>query len=100
LVTCKSPLGKDFEAADPEIGALFRRFQGMSKEAREQIKQLFEAVDAMDRKKATASPRGLEIQNMLKRPRAVRALRPGHTPRGLVPETTRLSVARRTAPLL
>jgi hypothetical protein len=47
----KTPAGKDLEAADPEITALFRRFQGMSEEARDQVKQLFETVDAMDRKK-------------------------------------------------
>jgi transcriptional regulator with XRE-family HTH domain len=47
----KMPAGKDLKAADPEIAALFRRFQGMSEEAREQIKQLFETVDAMDKKK-------------------------------------------------
>jgi hypothetical protein len=44
----------DLEAADPEIAALFRRFQGMSEEAREQVKQLFETVDAMDKKKRRA----------------------------------------------
>ena len=47
----KEPTGVDLEAADPEIAALFRRFQGMSEEAREQIKRLFETVDAMDKKK-------------------------------------------------
>jgi transcriptional regulator with XRE-family HTH domain len=47
----KEPTGEDLEAADPEIAGLFRRFQGMSEEAREQIKQLFETVEAMDKKK-------------------------------------------------
>jgi transcriptional regulator with XRE-family HTH domain len=47
----KEPAGDDLEAADPEIAALFRRFQGMSQEAREQVKQLFETVDAMDKKR-------------------------------------------------
>ena len=47
----KKPTGEDLEAVDPEIAALFRRFQGMSEEAREQIKQLFETVRAMDKKK-------------------------------------------------
>jgi transcriptional regulator with XRE-family HTH domain len=50
----KTPAGKDLEAADPEITALFRRFQGMSEEAREQVKQLFDTVDAMDKKKRRA----------------------------------------------
>jgi transcriptional regulator with XRE-family HTH domain len=47
----KEPTGEHLEAADPEIAALFRRFQGMSQEAREQIKQLFATVSAMDKKK-------------------------------------------------
>ena len=47
----KEPTGQDLEAPDPEIALVFRRFQGMSQEAREQIKQLFEAVSAMDKKK-------------------------------------------------
>lgn len=47
----KTPTGRDIEVADPEIAVLFRRFQGMSKEAREQVKQLFKTVDAMDKKK-------------------------------------------------
>ena len=51
----KKPTGEDLEAVDPEIAALFRRFQGMSEEAREQIKQLFETVDAMDKKKKRRS---------------------------------------------
>jgi hypothetical protein len=50
----KEATGEDLEAADPQIAALFRRFQGMSEEAREQIKQLFETVDAMDKKKRRA----------------------------------------------
>jgi len=50
----KAPTGKDAEAADPEVAVLFRRFQGMSEEAREQVKQLFETVDAMDKKKRRA----------------------------------------------
>jgi transcriptional regulator with XRE-family HTH domain len=50
----KTPAGKDIEAADPEVAVLFRRFQGMSKEARGQVKQLFETVDAMDKKKRRA----------------------------------------------
>ncbi len=44
------PTGEDLEAADPEIAALFRRFQGMSEEARGQIKHLFETVDTLDKK--------------------------------------------------
>ena len=51
LGRAKEPIGEDLESADPEIAALFRRFQGMSEEAREQIKQLFETVDTMDKKK-------------------------------------------------
>ena len=47
----KDPVGEDLESADPEVALLFRRFQGMSKEAREQVKKLFETVDAMDKKK-------------------------------------------------
>ena len=47
----KEPTGEDLQAADPEIALLFRRFQGMSQEAREQVKQLFETIDAMDKKK-------------------------------------------------
>lgn len=47
----KTPAGRDVEAVDPEIAVLFRRFQGMSEEAREQVKQLFETVAAMDKKK-------------------------------------------------
>jgi transcriptional regulator with XRE-family HTH domain len=50
----KAPAGKDLEAADPDVAVLFRRFQGMSEEAREQVKQLFETVDAMDKKKRRA----------------------------------------------
>jgi len=50
----KTPTGKDLESADPEVAVLFRRFQGMSEEAREQVKQLFETVDAMDKKKQRA----------------------------------------------
>ena len=51
----KDPIGEDLEAADPEIAVLFRRFQGMSKGAREQVKQLFETVDAMDKKRSRGS---------------------------------------------
>lgn len=51
----KDPVGEDLEAADPEIAVLFRRFQGMSKEAREQVKQLFETVEAMDKKRSRGS---------------------------------------------
>jgi transcriptional regulator with XRE-family HTH domain len=51
----KEPTGEDLQAADPEIALLFRRFQGMSEEAREQVKQLFETVDAMDKKKRRRS---------------------------------------------
>jgi transcriptional regulator with XRE-family HTH domain len=51
----KVPTGEDLQAADPEIALLFRRFQGMSQEAREQVKQLFETVDAMDKKKRRRS---------------------------------------------
>lgn len=51
----KEPIGDDLQAADPEIAVLFRSFQGMSEEAREQIKQLFETVDAMDKKKRRRS---------------------------------------------
>jgi transcriptional regulator with XRE-family HTH domain len=47
----KEPIGQDLEAADPEIAVLFRRFQGMSEEGREQVKQLFETVNAMDKKR-------------------------------------------------
>lgn len=47
----KTPTGRDLEAADPETAVLFRRFQAMSAEAREQVKQLFETVDAMDKKR-------------------------------------------------
>ncbi len=55
----KQPTGDDLHAADPEIALLFRRFQGMSEQAREQVKQLFETVDAMDKKKRRRS-RGLK----------------------------------------
>ena len=51
----KEPTGEDLQAADPEIAVLFRRFQGMSQEAREQVKQLFETVDAMAKKKRRRS---------------------------------------------
>jgi transcriptional regulator with XRE-family HTH domain len=51
----KEPTGEDLQAADPEIAVLFRRFQGMSQEAREQVKQLFETVDAMNKKKRRRS---------------------------------------------
>ena len=51
----KESTGEVLEAADPEIAALFRRFQGMSEEAREQIKHLFETVDAMDKKRRRTS---------------------------------------------
>ena len=47
----KEPSGRDLEGADPDVAALFRRFQGMSEEAREQIKHLFDTVDAMDKKR-------------------------------------------------
>ncbi len=47
----KNPVGKDIVASDPEAMSLFRRCLRMSKEAREQVKQLFEIVDATDRKK-------------------------------------------------
>jgi transcriptional regulator with XRE-family HTH domain len=53
----KTPAGKDLEAADPEVAALFRRFQGMSEEAREQVKQLFETVAAVDKKKRSSRGR-------------------------------------------
>jgi transcriptional regulator with XRE-family HTH domain len=49
-----APTGRTLEAADPDVAVLFRRFQGMSEEAREQVKQLFETVDAMDKKKRRA----------------------------------------------
>jgi transcriptional regulator with XRE-family HTH domain len=45
------PTGEELEGADPEIAVLFRKFQGMSEEAREQVKQLFNTVDAMDKKR-------------------------------------------------
>jgi transcriptional regulator with XRE-family HTH domain len=51
----KEPTGEDLHAADPETALLFRRFQGMSEQAREQVKQLFETVDAMDKKKRRRS---------------------------------------------
>lgn len=47
----KSPIGKVIVASDPEGVLLLRRFQRMSKEAREQVKQLFDIVDATDRKR-------------------------------------------------
>jgi hypothetical protein len=47
----KEPIGRDLEGADPDVAALFRRFQGMSEEAREQVKHLFDTVDAMDKKR-------------------------------------------------
>jgi hypothetical protein len=47
----KNPVEKDIVASDPEVVALFRRFQRMSKQAREQVKQLLEIVDATDRKR-------------------------------------------------
>jgi len=47
----KEPAGRDLEGTDPEVAALFRRFQGMSEEAREQVKHLFDTVDAMDKKR-------------------------------------------------
>jgi transcriptional regulator with XRE-family HTH domain len=47
----KDPVRGDIDAADPEVAALFRKFQGMSEEAREQVKQLFNTVDAMDKKR-------------------------------------------------
>jgi len=51
LGRAKEPTGEDLDAADPEIAVLFRRFQSMSEEARDQIKQLFETVEAMDKKR-------------------------------------------------
>ncbi len=50
----KEPMGEDLQASDPDIAGLFRRFQGMSQEACEQVKQLFETVDAMDKKRRRA----------------------------------------------
>jgi hypothetical protein len=47
----KDPAGGDIVAVDPEGAVLWRLIQGMSKKAREQVKQLFEIVDAKDRKK-------------------------------------------------
>jgi hypothetical protein len=47
----KDPAGKDIVAVDPEGAVLWRLFQGMSKKAREQVKQLFEIVDAMEKKR-------------------------------------------------
>jgi transcriptional regulator with XRE-family HTH domain len=47
----KDPVGEGMDTVDPEITALFRRFRGMSEEAREQVKQLIETVDAMDKKR-------------------------------------------------
>ena len=49
------PIGEEIDAADPEIAVLFRKFQGMSEEAREQVKQLFNTVDAMDKKRSRGS---------------------------------------------
>ena len=54
-VSYRSPPERTSQGADPEIALLFLRFQGMSEEAREQIKQLFETVDAMDKKKMRRS---------------------------------------------
>lgn len=47
----RDPAGGDIIAVDPEVAVLWRLFQGMSKKAREQVKQLFEIVDAIDRKR-------------------------------------------------
>jgi hypothetical protein len=47
----KNPVGKDIVASDPEVVVLLRRFQRMSQHAREQVKELFEIVDATDRKR-------------------------------------------------
>jgi transcriptional regulator with XRE-family HTH domain len=46
----KNPVGKDIVASDPEVVALSRRFQGMSQQARDQVKELFQIVDATDKK--------------------------------------------------
>jgi hypothetical protein len=46
----KNPVGKDIVASDPEVVALLRRFQRMSQQARDPVKQLVEIVDATDRK--------------------------------------------------
>jgi len=47
----RDPVGGDIIGMDPEVAVLWRLFQGMSGRAREQMKQLFEIVDAMDRKR-------------------------------------------------
>ena len=47
----KNPVGKDIVASDPEIVLLLRRFQKMSKQARDQVKELFQIVDATDSKR-------------------------------------------------
>ncbi|MGH9323481.1 MAG: hypothetical protein ACRD3V_26800 [Vicinamibacteria bacterium] len=47
----KNPVGKDIVTSGPEVVALLRRFQRMSQQAREQVKQLIEMVDATDRKR-------------------------------------------------
>ena len=47
----KDPAGGDIIAVDPEVAVLWRLFHRMSKKAREQAKQLFEIVDAMDKKR-------------------------------------------------
>ncbi len=47
----RDPAGGDIIGVDPEVAVLWRVFQGMSGRAREHVKQLFELVDAVDRKR-------------------------------------------------
>lgn len=51
LLRRMKPTGRTLKEADPEITILSRRFQRHVQEAREQVKELFEIVDAMNKKK-------------------------------------------------
>lgn len=45
------PTGEGLSGADAEFAALFRKFQGMTDEAREEVKAFVESMAATDRKK-------------------------------------------------
>jgi transcriptional regulator with XRE-family HTH domain len=52
------PAGEGLGETDPEFAALFRKFQGMSEEAREEVKEFLDSMVAKDKK-----GRGSESKN-------------------------------------
>lgn len=46
----EEPAGEGLGGTDPEFAALFRKFQGMTEEAREEVKQFLDDIAAKDRK--------------------------------------------------